>query len=289
MTRIIWMAAVVLAALVSAPAMAQKVDLRPKWAKGAQWRFRMEQSSTNTVKLTGDDSDTQKTTVSQDARLLLKVIDSQPEGDSTVELVVESSKASMDAGDGKREFDSSKPKDKDESGGMAAGLRALVGTKLTLIVAPDGHIKEIKGGEGLPSSELITPFTDPGKATQLLGPVTSIKKGDGFASVGQSWENEDAVESGLLGRIRMVNKHTLRSAAGGVAKIAMDGRIEADSESPDSPFKIRDGKFTGTCDWDTRGGMLRAMESRMSFKIEAQGLEFASMSSEATQRITRIE
>jgi hypothetical protein len=132
------------------------------------------------------------------------------------------------------------------------------------VVAPDGSIKEIRGGESIPSSDLVAPFTDPDKAGQLFGPILSLKKGDGLATVGQSWENEDAVGTGLLGRIRMLNKYTLRSAAGGLAKMAIDGRIESDSESPDSPFKIRDGKFTGSCEWDTRAGMLRSMDTRMS-------------------------
>lgn len=268
-----------------APARAQKVDLRPRWEKGAQWRFRMETSSVNSIKM-GDEA-SRRTSASQEAQLLLKVIDSQPEADSTVELIIESSKATADGPDGKRRFDSSRPGDKDAKDRFGDGLRALVGLKLTLTVAPDGHISRITGGEGLMSSDLVAPFTNPDKASDLFGPILSLKKGDGFASVGQSWENEDRIDTGLLGRIRVSNRHTLRSAAGGTARVVTDGTIEADSESPDSPITIRDGKVTGSYEWDTRAGMLRRMDSRVSFKIEAEGI--ASITSDATQKLTRID
>ncbi len=306
MNRSALILALVAQVLVSAAeASAQtKVNLRPKWEKGAMHRFRMDLASTNSLSLTGDGAPAgegvEQHVLNQDVRFTLKVVDAPPEADATVELTYESFKVSMDSPMGKGEFDSTKgggkggakPKDGGEvlDGGSITDLyKPLVGTKLTLVIDPEGNIKSVRGGETLTRAEMTAPLTQQGEMARLFGPIFSPTKGGGLVSVGESWENVDLIDSGLIGRFKMTTKHTVRSATQHEAVVAIDGRIETDSEAAPGAYAVRDGTYAGTYAWGLPEGMLRRMETSKSFRIEAGGDDPVSIASRVTMKVTREE
>ncbi len=294
---------------VSTPADAQKVDLRPKWQTGQTHRFRMELSSSHAVNHSGDKEPEEMRSIKEDIRFSLRVIDGHAESDSTVEMVFDEIKVSMDSGPGKDTFDSTqktppgrRPKTKDRGAGGAGGggeeagvladaFKPLVGSKLTLVIDTAGSIKSVSGGETLIPSELTANLTQKDQMSRLFGPVFSPRKGDGLASVGESWENEDVIESPLIGRLRMKTRHkVLSSKADREAIVGIDGTIATDSEGGESPYTIREGEYKGSYAWGVAEGMLRRMETSQKYSVEADlGLadEPVSIGSTVTMKVTR--
>ncbi len=279
--------------LLSLPdaAQAQKVDLRPRWEKGQQIRFRMELKSNNAVGMGEEAGSDQQQGVTQDIRLLFRVVDAKPESDATVELVYEKLKVSMTTPVGTFEFDTDQPKEKDAGNTLAPGFRALAGTVLTLTIDPDGNIKNVSGGEALSGAGLAGRLSQPGDLKDLIGPIMTPKRSPGVVSVGQSWENVDTIDSGFIGRFKLTTKHTVKSANANAAEVDVSGRFDKDSEAPSgSAFQIKAGKFDGRYTWDTAKGMLKKMDTTQSFKIEgAMGEQKISVSNDTTMKITRID
>ncbi|MFM9995190.1 MAG: DUF6263 family protein [Phycisphaerales bacterium] len=288
----------------AACASAQNVDLRPRWEKGAEHRFRIESSNTMgkpPARSSGpgnrgrDEGDAPAQSVKQDMEIVFRVIDAVPEKDAIVELAFDRVKVAVDAAGEKDEYDSTKP---GQGGGGAAGaFKSLAGLKLTLTIDPNGNITSVKpaGGAGAtPSDPMVAGLTGADAMKDLIGPIFTLKKGGGIVRAGQSWENVDEINSGLIGKVRVSTKHTVRSANARDATVAIDGRVDADSESPAGLVQIRDGKFTGSYSWGVKEGMLRSMENRMSFTVQIGsggddlGL-LGDMAVEQRTKVTRLD
>ncbi|MEX2217819.1 MAG: DUF6263 family protein [Phycisphaerales bacterium] len=292
-----------------------EVDLRPKFEKGQEVRFKLEMVSSTRQggagkppaaptrrparpparspgtrqpapeAEEGGDSGPSSSTVTMGLRL--KVVDVSAESGATVDLVIDTLKAKISAPGLTTEFDSAKPaKDGDIAGAI---FKSIAGQTMTLTVDRAGNITSVKGGEGLAALGQLAGGAAGGKPGDLFSSIFSPKKTSGKARVGESWENTDTIESPLMGRFRMVTRHTLTSHRGGEASIDLRGRLEPSSESGgDEPFTIKGSRHDGRYLWDTRAGMLRRMESTMSTEIEAKLGEQPTLSrSESKLTITR--
>jgi hypothetical protein len=271
-----------------AAARAQQVDLTPKFVKGQETKFTMETSSTSSTAVGKNAAE--KNTMKMEVRFALKVKDSNPETGSTVDLVYERVKVATTLGTGIEEFDSDKPASQDAASELAPLMRPLVGMTLTLTVDPAGNITKVTGGEALAP---LSPAANLGQATgvkQLIGPLFSPKNSPGKVSVGETWENVDKLDTGMMGAFKMVTKHTLKSATGGDARVSFTGTIEPASESPaPAGIEIKNSRYDGEYVWDLERGMLRTMASKMSLRFEGDlAGETVSATSEGETKVTRL-
>jgi len=266
-------------AAVAQPGDRNLVDLRPKFVVGQQTRFVMEVTNTSTPVGAATKPTTVRPRPGTDPRtpagqtkskiefgLLMKVKEGGGTDGATVDVVFERIKVSTTGEDGTVEFDSTKPQ-QGEGDLVGILMGQLVGTTLTMKVDPSGNITSISGGE---SFSMLGQFMGGGGgAGSLFGPIVNMKKGGGKVAVGESWENEDVVNTGLMGGFKMVTRHTLRSAVGGDAKVDMTGRMVASSEAGSGTVaQLKNSKYTGSYVWDTKGGMLKQMDSSMSVEME---------------------
>jgi hypothetical protein len=277
------------------------VDLRPKWEKGQRIGYVMtikSESDAGGLALPdptgGPAKKPNPTTMDQEITLLLNVVESDAEKGATVELVYTKMKVKLKSDAMEMDFDSSKPakapakKSNDPLDQMLTGdageqaLRDMIGEKMTMVVAPDGSIKSVTGGDKLAMGGLIGQLTGgAGAGAQnvaqgLIGPIVTKKSGGGVVRVGERWTNADGMSVGPFGEIEMKTDHTVRSISNNMADVMFKGGIEPKSLSQtSSPMQLRDVNYTGRYLWDAARGQLAEMTSEQSSTIE---LKAAGMS-----------
>lgn len=265
-----------------------QVDLRARFREGTNASFKMVMENKND--LPGGEAGKPEQVVKQEIGLTLRVKSVSADGAATLELVYDSLKFDMQSDALDVSFDSSKP-DKDDP--MAEVLKTIVGTTLTLQADADGNITSVGSGGltgGLPAlpSELSQQFTGTDIIKNFFGPITSIQKGSGRVSVGESWTNEDSIAGGL-GTFHIKNTYTLRSHNAPNANVDMNGTMTLDGSST-GPVNLREGSIKGRYVWNTEEGMLRSMETTMrtvvNTKLTGQNNPSESRS-ESTVSITR--
>jgi hypothetical protein len=303
------------------------VDLRPKFRKGEDARFKLEMTSTNRTKtggastpaaptpskptpgrrgpqkppapVTGDDAAPSQTenVMKQEIGLRLHVTEAQPEGGAVVELVYESLKLSVQSDGVLSDFDSTKPPSKNNADDpIAAMLKPMVGSVIKLKVDKDGNITDVSGGNGLVPSALLGDLgggSGGGDAKSMFGSLFSIKKGNGRARIGEKWTDVDVMESSPIGNFKMTTENTLKSAAGGKATVDFTGTMAPDSEGGagnQGLVQVKEAKYDGRYVWDTERGMLDHMDSHQNVVMDAKvGEGGTSMKSETTVKVTRVE
>lgn len=292
-----------------------RIDLRPRFEKGQSIKLKMEVTSSSQQPATDVDPldepdrpapqqkrtsksppkkpelETSKSKI--DFGIVLNVKDVTPEGVATVDMVFQTVKVSVDGPGGKMEFDSTRPPapgKADDLDPVAIVMKPLVGSTFTMTVDRSGNISSVSGGDGFAMLGQVVPGSG-GTMPQVFGPIFTLKKGDGFARIGESWENVDKLNSGLMGEFKMSAKHTLQSVSGKDAKVSMQGRIEAGSMAPSSStFQLKDSAYSGKYTWDTGRGMIRDMTTRMSMTVshQIQGTP-VEVTSETTSRVSRVD
>lgn len=279
------------------PAMAQAtsskdmIDLRPKYKAGQDTKYKMVISQTaKTKSKDADMGDTGDENSEQEIRFSLRVKSVDADGTANVDMVYESVKMSGEVNGEKVSVDTTKPATTDK-GSAAAGVRAMAGTTISMVIDKDGNIKQTTGGGGLLG----------GMGGDLLGPIYSPSKAPGQVKRGQSWTNVDEIGMGeLLGPMRLVTTHTLESAANGEARVNVKGKIESGEESPGGTskknnkpttdmIKITKSDHNGSYVWDTERGELKSMNSTMKseIKVDMGGLDF-TRTGDQTMRLERI-
>jgi hypothetical protein len=278
------------------------VDLRPKFERGQELRYTLETSSSTKQTPLGraPAKSPAKTPPDTDAPgepagdsssrvrlgLRVKVVEAGVEAGATVALVIDTLKASITSGETKLEFDSTRPRKEDDP--AAALFHSLAGTTLTLKVDPAGNITSVSGGESLAALGQLT-GSGGQKPGELFSSLFSSGKSSGTAKVGESWENSDRIESPLLGRFRMVTRHTLTALRGRDAHVEVRGRIEPDTEAPGGePVTLQNVRHDGSYIWDTAAGALRQMKSAMWSEIKVRvGDRDVLTRSESSTTVTR--
>lgn len=232
----------------------------------------------------------------QEIGFVLRVVEATAEDGAKVELVYERVKVSIQAGGTEMFWDSTKPKHPnsqlDDSEILEPMYRRLVGAKMTITFDATGNVKSVEGG-----SELALPAglgqaglpIDPKKLASLFGPVSSSNSGSGLYDVGEKWTNVDDVDTGVMGRFKMITTNELRTARLDEADVYFTGRIEAGSESgtPGSPFQLKDSRYQGKFTWDRLRGQLKAMESEQDVTIAGGPGVSGGMKAKSTVRIER--
>lgn len=245
----------------------KSVDLRPKFRKGQDIRFKMTMRSTGIAEISpfaGQEGSASNGEQEMVIRLSPKEVN--PETGTTLDLVYESLKLKM----GEIEFDSKKPAAPDDP--SDAMLRPIVGLTLKVVMDKDGNITSVTGGDdgdGV-TAMLMQQFTGADVIKGLFGPVSTMKKTAGRAAVGESWTTNDSL-GGMLGTMRLSMTHTLESANGGRATIKTKGRVVLDgSEGSALGIKIKDSVISGSTEWDTEAGMLTRMTQDNKIVVETK-------------------
>lgn len=283
-------------ALVGGAANAQTVSLRPKFEVGEETRYRMAMRSSTAGGLPGAaDPAELKQLMEQTIGLKMKTVATDPEGSSTVEMVYESIKFSLDSAMMKTTFDSTKPKTADGDDPVAAVMRSIVGTTMTVVFDRDGNITSVKGGESLAAAAggmggLVGGLTNAGQVRELFNNIFTIKRAKGSAEVGEKWKTEDAVDVGPLGKFTMTTESKLVRASGGRADVEFVGTITPGPESAGAGVQIKDSAYTGSYVWDTRRGCLESMKSDQKIAIEGDvgGMKLSSKS-DIKMEVTRVK
>jgi hypothetical protein len=260
-----------------------EIDLRPKFEKGQTIRYLMEtHSKITTAQKTGrpgqrppapSEPDPLGGALPRDMEsklsmgLTMQVLEVDPQGVAQVKMVFDSLKVTTKNEDMEVEFDSSKPLT-DNADMVTAILKPLVGSSVTMTVDRAGNISQVSGGEAFSMLGQIVSGSGEGSGS-LFGPIFSGRPTDGFAKIGESWEFEDKISSGLIGEFKMTTRHTLRGMMGREAQVNVSGKFEPVTEADGkSSFKISGGQHTGSYGWDTSTGQLAKMETKMSVCLE---------------------
>lgn len=291
-----------------------EVDLRSKFRAGQQTRYVFEQTSKNQISsLDGTTEMDQKQEQNNRIGLLLRVVESGDSG-ATIQVVYESIKVSIKSGDDVTEFDSTKAKpaaktpsaaqpgtkqpaapaakpdpdadplkaigEMDAGGMLGLIVGPMVGSTITVKTDKNGAITSVSGGEGMGGG--IGGMGMLGGAggglmpspTQMANWLVTGMGGKSSAHVGETWTNTDAMNGTPVGAFTMKTTHTLKSASGGMANLAFQGRIEPPSESSTpgetgaSAGQVKSAAYSGTYVWDTRSGGLANMDTTMSVVMD---------------------
>lgn len=260
-----------------------KIDLRPRFTKGQEIRFRMKMESTGTqaggLGDAGEGPGEQSMSTNQEIGLLMRVKDVNPETGAMLDLVYESLKFNMDSPMmGRVEFDSSKPATGGDAAMAEMMLRPMVGLTLSVKTDKDGNITEVKTPDGVGGvgGEMLRQFTGADVVKNMFGPIVSLRRGTGQAAVGEMWTNQDAIES-PMGTMKVTTNNTLSSHSGGRATIDINGGVSLTqgaggaSAIPGLVPKatIKESSIKGQAIWDTGKGMLRSVKSEQNITIEA--------------------
>jgi len=284
------------------------VDLRPKWEKGQQVRYTLElrNASLNDAKAPpakgrpapGTKKAGQPSLKDNESRsnvqmgLVFKVTEVSPEKIATVDITIDRLKLSTTTPDGEVEFDSSKPSKGGEDDIIGQAFKSIVGTTMTMTVDREGTITKVTGGEGLAmlGGAGGSGGAGAGSPGQLFGPIFSGRPAKGEARIGESWDYDDGLSTGLLGDFKMKVKHTLTGLRGSDAVVQIRGQIDPKTEAPgSSAFQVKESSYNGQYLWDTSKGQLKSMETSMAVRLDGKtgdNQELATRN-EATVKITR--
>lgn len=320
-----------MAALASvAGARQATADLRPKFEKGQESRYRMEIGSESVTESPDPEAEpaadpatknvkpgtkpktaepkgmgtikaTQKMT--QSLGLRFKVVNVDAQKTATVELIYDSLKVAIDGPDGKVDFDSSKkpaaPAAKSPAGSAdpdrTSNLARVVGSTLTLTIDKDGNITKVSGGEGLVPSSPDDPagsLVSSAGVKELWGPIFTMRKSTGSASVGEKWKTSDTMDMSPIGRFSITTESVLKSLSGGMANVEFKGVIAPAVESSAGlmGFQVKNSKHEGSYRWDTLRGMLSTLEMTQVVEIEGGGQGFMLNSKSTTKTsVKRVE
>lgn len=229
----------------------------------------------------------------QEITLLLRTRSADPEGGAVLELVYESVKLKLTAGETQIDFDSTKPAASDDP--IAAALGAVAGTTLTIHTDAAGAITKVEGGDSLGLGALLGQLAGasgtprgPKDAFGLIAPSSSAPT---RVKVGDSWTHHDTLTASLLGNVAMTTRHTLKSIRGSLAHVDISGSMEPASNDPagtPSPFKVTSATTAGSYQWDAAAGRLESMDLHQSTRIELDtGGEIRTMESTSTTALRR--
>jgi hypothetical protein len=249
----------------------KRVDLRPKFREGETHRFAISlRSKAVQAASGGKDKDESEQVSNNDLTIKMNVASTTEEG-STLEVTYESIRFEVKNDAMEISFDSSKPAANDDPLTDSL-LRPLVGLTLQVQTDKTGNITKVDAGSvpsGVPGN-IMTSFTGADVVRRMFGPITTLKAGDGFASVGESWTNESSMAGGGGGtsNMRMKLNYTLRSQSGSTAKLGIEGKVLFEGGNA-LPIAIKDSAISGTADWNTERGMLESMNMTQRLVVES--------------------
>lgn len=232
------------------------------------------------------------------------------EGVGTIQMTIESLKASTErSGQGTTEFDSTKPR---KAGAASAGedqLAALIGQSLTMVVAPDGAVREMRGVDIIARAMTAQLGENP-LASGLVEGLTGAVADDALREAlqagmrvlpgrpvgrGETWTTQFSQSLGMLGAVKSKWKHRLASIErkkAGEDQISQIARIESEVQiavgdagdkrpsrrgvdawtelAPGLKVRFDKAKGTATTLFDVTRGRAIKSESAMTMPIEVK-------------------
>jgi hypothetical protein len=276
-----WLLGACAAILVSPVAVRaqEEISLAPKFAQGDEKKYVASVQFTRTDEFVGADIPEAQKRAMQESTLELGVtrrIAHVSENEAAVEL--EFTRIKLVSRDPMKvlEFDSDQPVEQDSSSPLAAALRPMVGSIVTLQVANDGIIKSIQRPVGLEgtqaSGSMVAQIMGDEPIRELFGPLFAPKPPPPTAVSGSTWTKVDFVPIGPNRKsgINVRRTDTLSSAAQGQAVIDIKGvlSMKTDPEATEKLPELKESNLEGTIVWDLEAGMLRAYDISQMIRIE---------------------
>ncbi len=191
--------------------------------------------------------------------------------------------------------------DMDMNGTLGLIVGPMVGATITVKTDRAGAITSVSGGDALggamgglggamggmggamvPSPSAVANWLVAG----LGGPGNK-----GFARVGETWTNNDALSGTPVGSFNMKTTHTLKTASGGSANLSFVGGIEPATQgaAPGGGIgQVQSASYTGSYVWDTRNGALAEMGTDMKVVLDAAAAGVkARMTSQTQVKVRR--
>lgn len=262
----------------------REIDLRPRFHVGHDIRFTLELSDKEIALKpagapapkdrkppkgapTDRSAEVPKENVfRQDVGIRLKPESTDGDGNTTLELSLESFKMVADGPMGKVEFDSTKPPAANDP--MDALFRSITTTKMGVVIDRSGEVKGItpRGDGGGVAALISGNITGGDFVRSLVGDIFSPRAGRTSASVGETWTEESTMKSGA-GNWTLVIAKNLSRYSGGNATIDMKGHVKIDPASigggPTGANAKTETVYTGQAVWDVEGGMLERFDATM--------------------------
>jgi hypothetical protein len=295
------------------------IDLRPKFEKGQEIRYEMRTETTTTYKAgeagTIEFEGTSK--IQQQLDLILKVIESDTEKGSTVELLVERVVARLETDGDAIDFDSAKPQtpsnaDESDSRALEAFAR-MAGSSVLIEIEPSGRIASISAPSTLPGATSHTALTNAGLGGLLsvsggigipFGQLLSMGHPTGMVKPRETWTNTDTLAG--LG-MTMTTTHRLKTSTSTGAKVSISGKIEQHnsqthgpgtperaperapergrSKAPDQGDPVKGFIYEGEYDWDIQTGQLNKLDLRTQIKYDNAPLVYETRMMSGVRRV----
>lgn len=281
--------------LVALSARAQtkrEIDLRPRFEKGQEIRYEMRTNATDESGFTPRllealdsaerPSRPSRTHTQQTMRLLLRVLESDPESGSTLEMIIESVSVTIESSDGRVAYDSAAPpkrpppttreptEEEMQVRALQAAVDLMVGSKVTIRMDPTGTVTALNIPASLDQTAVpaVLSGTPAGSAPSHastvgvpLDQIVSHGHPTGLVKRGEEWTNKDII-SGLGVSLR--THHKLRSSTAKSASVDIAGVLTPESERA----QILQADYEGAYTWDTERGQLLKMDLRANVQID---------------------
>ncbi|MBX3390324.1 MAG: hypothetical protein KF691_12820 [Phycisphaeraceae bacterium] len=268
-------------------------DLRPKFQFGQNRRIRLSLDSRETkpdpaalIDNKAPQEDEMKT--QQDFVLVFKPTKPREDGNSQVDIVIESIRSHVEGPGVNDSFDSKAPakkpalkKKSDPLNGLGEPptleetLRPLVGETLTVLFDPDGNVLQVRGGEKFVRAlnpmapEEMMQIGGDQKLRELFKSIVSTP-GKRYAKRGERWSSDTSLDLFPIGGSRLHTDYQLTKVQGSRGRIEFDGQlVPASDPSPGSGgLKLSKAEYSGFTDWDQEDGFLRSSQANQKLDAE---------------------
>ena len=282
--------AVALAAAFATPARAQeKATLRLRLKQGQPYSITMTADQKIAQTINGNPQNTTQT-----MGVTFTLLPSKVEPDGTIHgtYTYDAVRVKMNGPGGAVDYDSAKGGEA-PTHPMARVFAALVGQKLDVVMAPDGRVTDLKGGdrlvEAIAKAVEIPEAARAGFEQQMKAQfgedalkrnfeqMTAIYPKEPVA-VGDTWEAEQRLSLGMPMTVK--STYSLKSLAGGKATVDVRGTMQTDPEAagglPNATFDLK-GTQNGTMAIDQATGWILSANLEQdiggSFTVNAAGQE----------------
>ncbi len=257
----------------------QEVDLSPKFTQGDEKQYIASVQFTRTDEIMNADGPDEQKRAEQVSTLEMTVtrrIANVTEHEAAVELVFTRIKIVSRDPMKALEFDSDQPVDQDATNPLAAAVRPMVNTTVTLLVGNDGIVKSVQRPAALEgtagSGAMVAQIMGDEPVRELFGPLFAPKPPPLKIEAGSTWTRVEFVPIGSNRKagINVRRTDTLSSWAQGQAVIDIKGVLSMKND-PDATEKLpelKDSSLEGTIIWDREAGMLRAYDISQMIRVE---------------------
>ena len=272
------------AALLLALPAQEKVEVKWKFEKGRELRYRHAQKQTMEIAGTAMEQQTAQTH-------LWTVKDLDDKGVAAIETKVVAVAAKGAGPGGEYDYDSEKDKEPPQNPQVAM-MAKMVGKSFQMKMTPTGKIVELQGYDKLVDDLLKDLGDDAGPMREMLKQMLSDDTMKSMmqqmapmlpekpVAKGESWKNDFTLKMPMIGGIKFGITSTLADVKDGDAHIAQDWTIELkpDGADKDSPLggavQIKDSKAKATIIFSLERGCFVSQKMVMQMTMAAGGQEF---------------